>query len=374
MNNTSKVKLITEGKTQIFVYIKKITNKGPSTKGNYPFYNPSMELNRDISIALNQWFIDNTNKSKINLLDGLAASGIRGIRFSNELDGNFNVYINDWSEIAYKLIIKNIEKCKNENIIPSNKNLNTLINEKKFDYIDIDPFGSPIYFIDSAIINILRNGIIACTATDTATLCGVYPKVCIRRYGAMPFHSKYMHEIGLRILLGYIGREAAKYDKGIKPIISYSTDHYFRIYIQIINGIKKANKTLKHIYTINSKDYFYNINKNQKIGPLWMGEIGNKKIIKKIIPYIFLKQFKSKYELLKLLELLEKESNAKPFFYSSDKIASNLKKTTPKLDYIFKKLNQKGYYAIKTHFSEMGFKTDAPLNEIENIFIKKEKN
>jgi len=259
-------------------------------------------------------------------------------------------------------------------IYPSNKNLNVLLNEKKFDYIDIDPYGSPIYFIDSAILNILKDGIIACTATDTASLCGVYPKVCYRRYGAIPFHSKYMHEIGLRILLGYIGKEAVKYDKGIKPIISYSTDHYFRIYIQVIKGIKKANESLKQIYSINTKDYFYNIPKNQKIGPLWMGEIGNKNIIKKIIPYIFIKQFKSKYELLKLLELLEEESNAKPFFYSSDEIASKLKKSTPKLNYIFKKLNKKGYYAIKTHFSEMGFKTDAPINEIKNIFIKKEKN
>ena len=177
-----------------------------------------------------------------------------------------------------------------------------------------------------------------------------------------------MHEIGLRILIGHLGREAAKYDKGIKPIISYSTDHYFRIYIKIIKGIQYANESLKKIYSINSKDYFYNIKNNQKIGPLWMGEIGNKNIIKKIIPYIFKKQFNTKYELLKLLDLLEKESDANPFFYSTDKIASYLKKSTPNMDYLFKKLNEKDYYAIKTHFSDIGFKTDAPLNEIENIF------
>ena len=368
MNNNSHIEKINEGITEILTYIKKKTKKGPSKKGNYPFYNPSMELNRDISIALNQWFIDNTNKSSISILDGLAASGIRGIRFANELEGNFTVYINDWSEIAYNLILKNIKNNEFNNIISSKKNFNVLLNEKKYDYIDIDPFGSPIFFIDSAIRSINKNGIIACTATDTATLCGVYPKVCIRRYGAYPFHSKNMHEIGLRILIGHLGREAAKYDKGIKPIISYSTDHYFRIYIKIIKGIQYANESLKKIYSINSKDYFYNIKNNQKIGPLWMGEIGNKNIIKKIIPYIFKKQFNTKYELLKLLDLLEKESDANPFFYSTDKIASYLKKSTPNMDYLFKKLNEKDYYAIKTHFSDIGFKTDAPLNEIENIF------
>ena len=53
MNNSSHIETITEGITEILTYIKKKTKKGPSKKGNYPFYNPSMELNRDISIALN---------------------------------------------------------------------------------------------------------------------------------------------------------------------------------------------------------------------------------------------------------------------------------------------------------------------------------
>jgi len=141
------------------------------------------------------------------------------------------------------------------------------------------------------------------------------------------------------------------------------------IYVSLVEIIKKANESLSQIKSINSKDYFYKTNKNQKIGPLWMGKIGNKKIIKKIIPYILIKKFNSKFELLKLLEILEKESDVNPFFYSTDKISSNLKKPTPKIDFIFNKLNEKGYYAIKTHFSEIGFKTNAPINEIENIFI-----
>ena len=106
MNNESHIKLISEGATEVFTFIKKKTKKGPAAKGNYSFYNPSMELNRDLSVALNQWFIDNC-KNSVNILDGLAASGIRGIRFANELEGNFSLYINDWSENAYNLIIKN---------------------------------------------------------------------------------------------------------------------------------------------------------------------------------------------------------------------------------------------------------------------------
>ena len=133
------------------------------------------------------------------------------------------------------------KKLKLKNIVALNCDLNSLLSESRFDYIDIDPFGSPIKFIDSAMRSISHNGLIACTATDTATLCGVYPKVCLRRYGAQPFHSNIMKEIGLRILLGVICREAGKYEKGIQPILSYTTDHYFRVYVRVENGISYAN-------------------------------------------------------------------------------------------------------------------------------------
>jgi tRNA (guanine26-N2/guanine27-N2)-dimethyltransferase len=370
MNNKPHISLISEGSTEISVFIKKTTVKGPGKKGNYPFYNPSMELNRDLSVVFNQWYIDNSKKT-LNLLDGLAASGIRGIRFANELEGNTIIHINDWSNDAYKLILKNIRHNNLNNIIPTNKNLNIVLNEKKFDYIDIDPFGSPINFIDSAIRNINRNGIIACTATDTATLCGVFPKVCFRRYGAYSYSSYNMKEIGLRILIGFLAKEAARYDKGIKPIICYSTDYYFRIYIKIINGVNKANESLDKILSIKPKDYFYKDSNENIIGPLWMGEIGNNIIIKKIIPYILKKNLKTRNKLIKLLDLLEGESDIIPFFYSTETISSKLKISSPKMKYLFNKLNEKGYYAIKTHFSDTGFKTNAPIEEIEKIYSNK---
>ncbi|MCU0373510.1 MAG: ATP-binding protein, partial [Ignavibacteria bacterium] len=41
-----------------------------------------------------------------------------------------------------------------------------------FDYIDIDPFGSPCPFLDAAIKRLSRGGILAVTATDTSALAG----------------------------------------------------------------------------------------------------------------------------------------------------------------------------------------------------------
>jgi tRNA (guanine26-N2/guanine27-N2)-dimethyltransferase len=366
MSFNNSIESITEGKTKIFVFKNKFSGKGPGSRDKLPFYNPAMEINRDLSILINQWFINN-NSFKVHILDGLAASGIRGIRFANEIDGDFFITINDWSENAYDLIKKNLDVHKFSNVIGVNRNLNVLLSEERFHYIDIDPFGSPVYYIDSAIRSIHNKGIIACTATDSATLCGVYPKVCLRRYGISSFHSPIMHEIGLRILLSFICREAAKYDKGIEPIVCYYYNYYFRVYFRVINGVDYANKSINNLKLININSLYSN-DKYHEIGPIWLGKTQNKRVICELRTILSKKLLNTKNYLWKFLDLLENESDAPAFFYASDYIASKLKISPPKMEYIFKKLEGIGYDVYKTHFCNTGFKTNAPFEEIKKIF------
>jgi len=367
MKKVQNIKTVTEGITDVLVYKTKETKKGPGAKSILPFYNPSMELNRDFSVLVCQWLLNNSKKHA-SFLDGLAASGIRGLRLANELSGDFEITINDWDKNAFDLIKKNVEKLKLKNVTALNCNLKSLLAEKKFNYIDIDPFGSPAYFIDAAVQNISHEGIIACTATDTAPLCGVYPAVCFRRYAAMSYHSEVMKELGVRILLGFICREAGKYDKGIKPILSYSTDHYFRIYIQVIKDVKTANDSMNSYRLIKPGEYIGYETTKKFIGPLWTDKLHSKKILGELRTILFEKQINTKNFLWKLIDLLEEESDAPMFFYSADNIASILKKPQPKMKIIFEELRKKGYEATRTHFNAKGFKTNAPLTEIEKVF------
>jgi len=361
---SSDFKIITEGITKVLVYSSKIKDKGPGSKEGMPFYNPAMELNRDLSIVICQWIINNSKKH-INLCDGLAASGIRGIRFANELTGNFTVTINDWNKDAYDLIQKNLEIIKPDNVVVTNKDLNTLLSENRFDYIDIDPFGSPVYFFDSAVKSIKDNGIISFSATDTAALCGVYPKACLRRYGAVSFHSPVMKETGLRILIGSIAKTAGEYDKTIQPLISYSTDHYFRAYVRIKND---KSSSINEFSTIKSNMLSLNDTENLDVGPLWTGKLQDKKSISELISVLFEKRLNTKNMVWKMLDLLEEEADAPAFYYNTDDLASVLKKSPPKMKTIFEKLKNEGYGVYRTHFSPTGFKTDAPVNVIEKMF------
>ena len=362
MKNKLVFEKIKEGSTEVFVFRPKKTSKGPGTKEGIPFYNPSMELNRDLSIVFGQYLAN--SKKNPSILDGLAASGIRGVRLANEIEGDIKIAINDWNADCFDLIQKNIKNLNLENVDAYNNNLNKLLSDKKFDYIDIDPFGSPANFVESAIKNVKNNGVISCTATDTATLSGVYPKACFRRYGAVPFHSIVMKEVGIRILLGFIAEVAGEYDKEIEPLLSYVTDHYFRVYVKV----KKDTSNGTNLEVI-KKGNLVGLEKADKdIGPLWIGKLQDKKTIGELRTTLFKKKLGTKNQLWKLLDSLEEEADAPCFFYTSESIASKLKSSVPKSKEIFSKIKKDGFEVYKTHFSQTGFKTNAPITVIEKVF------
>jgi tRNA (guanine26-N2/guanine27-N2)-dimethyltransferase len=366
MNNT-QAELIKEGTTELFVFKKKTSMKGPSTRDQTPFYNPSMELNRDVSILVNQWFL-NTYSNHVHILDGLAASGIRGIRLAHELNGDFDVTINDWNDQSFALIQQNMQKNSLQNVSVFQKDLHCLLSEHRFHSIDIDPFGSPLYFFDAAVRSIFNHGIIACTATDTAALCGVFPQVCYRRYGAWPLHCPSMHEIGLRILLGCLCREAAKYDRGIEPLVCYTTDHYVRLYVQINNGKNAANVSMAHYASILARDIPLSKGGVAQVGPLWLGVLEKKTVLQEIRTLLSTKKLNTKHQLWKLVSLLEEEADAPPFFYTTDDLSSLLKVSPPPMAHLFDRLRSKGYVVTRTHCTPTGFKTNAPLDVITEVF------
>lgn len=359
--------LVKEGTTELFVYKKKTSSKGPGPRQHEPFYNPAMELNRDLSVLVNQWFLNSSGKH-VHILDGLAASGVRGIRFAHELHGDFDITTNDWNDESFSLIQQNIQKNPSKNILAFQKDLNALLSERRYNSIDIDPFGSPVYFIDAAVRSVYNKGIIACTATDTAALCGVFPKVCFRRYGAWPLHVPCMHEIGLRILVGFICREAAKYDRGIDPLLCYATDHYHRVYVQVNNGKKTANESMMKFSTLPSKDIPLYQRGNVSVGPLWLGNLQKKTIVQEIRTVLSDKELNTKNMLWKLLYNLEEEADAPPFFYTINDLSSLFKQSPPTMDRIFERLRTQGFVVTKTHCTPTGFKTNAPLAVIKEVF------
>jgi tRNA (guanine26-N2/guanine27-N2)-dimethyltransferase len=179
------------------------------------FYNPRMEQNRTLSsLALGAALPLLTGS---RTLDGFCASGIRGIRYAleNKLD---EITFLDANPAAIKNAKKNVKENKIKHAFFSEDEFNRFAGASKpFDVIDVDPFGTPAPFIQTAIRMSRKKCVLGVTATDLATLCGRKNQPAKRRYDAQPLYVNFAHELALRIVLGYMARQAATYDVGVQP-------------------------------------------------------------------------------------------------------------------------------------------------------------
>lgn len=381
--NNYNLVTITEGTTKIqFPEFDKVSSDAPV------FYNPHMELNRDISILAIQTFQKEQNRP-IAICDLFGGSGIRGIRYKNEIDSTDIISINDISETANEFEKINVKLNNLSDIEIHNHEASAFLRSHRgeFDVIDIDPFGTPSPFLDAAGYCARKNSLLCVTATDTSALCGTYKEPCIRKYNAKPFKSEYCHENGIRILAGYVALTLAKYKKYIEVKLSHSTEHYMRLYLEIKKGSKACDESLKNIgYISHCKNCLYReVNQGlatsqseycpecgEKLvhaGPLWVGKIQDEGFIKNMIGESDNKELNTKKQALKLLNSCMEEANAPITFYDMHHLCRVLKISAPKLDLVFDKLKEENFIAVKSHYDPLAIKTNAPIDKIKSILL-----
>jgi tRNA (guanine26-N2/guanine27-N2)-dimethyltransferase len=346
------------------------------------FYNPVMSLNRDISVLTVKVLKPKT------VLDALSATGIRGIRYALETPAE-EVWLNDISEEAYQLMKKNVslnikgelhEKgdrsyLRGEKIIVINKgDANKLMAEnfRYFDFLDLDPFGSPVEFLDAALRSVRRNGVLAITATDTGVLCGAYRNACLRKYLAEPIRGPLCHEAGLRILIGTVVRYAAKYDLGVEVLLAYHRDHYFRAFLKLKSGARKADRSvsqLGYLWADKNGRFEYRRSflpdKPGASGPLWLSSLKDESFVESLVEAAEGHQLAHK-KTLPFLQLILEELDT-PLHYDTHTLARACSLTPPKVETVIKRLRELGYKATKTHFSPTSVKTDAPFMTVMGV-------
>ena len=381
---------ITEGKSTVCVPVVKIVSKEMDV-----FYNPVMKFNRDIAIIL----LKALNKKHLRIADPLAGTGIRGARFLKELPASIveQVAFNDNNKNFKKTMqsLIKLNKLPKKKISTHNKDASLFLLESEgYDYIDIDPFGSPNHYLDAAIKRLSRKGILAVTATDTSALAGTHPKACQRKYWATPLKNEIMHEVGIRILARKIQLIGAQYDKALKPIFSHATEHYYRIYFECTKGKQAVDNILsQHQYLLfctkcrqttvskqnNSNCCKSTLNKvhwdtarvKQSIaaGPLWTGDLWNTELVTKML--------KQKLQTTFLQTILEESKTNITGFYSLPKLASIAGVPVAKKETIIKELTKRKFLASQTHFAGDAIKTNASstlLNHILSRHALKQRN
>jgi tRNA (guanine26-N2/guanine27-N2)-dimethyltransferase len=356
------------------------------------FYNPAMELNRDIAVCALQAY-QRLVKHELVACEPLTGCGVRGIRLAREVEGVRKVVVNDISSDAAGLAESNVNmNGLTDKVVVCNKDANFLLSSyaaprKRFDDIDIDPFGSPVPYIDSALRALRNNGLLALTATDMAPLCGVHAKACLRKYGGKPLRTEYCHELAVRLLIGCLVMIAAKHDIGVTVMFSYSDYNYVRIYATVNYGAKRADNSVQKMgYILHCFSCFHRESqvelthvhmrdcpecgsRLQVAGPLWLGSLWDENFCVALDSEAKRKSIGNKIRILKMLSLVRGEIHAPATYYAIDKLCDKFSLPVPSLSKVIDELTSEGFQTVATHFNSKAVRTGAPAKALKEILI-----
>ncbi|KAL7043139.1 hypothetical protein ACKWTF_001407 [Chironomus riparius] len=409
-------KYIIEGSAQIF------------EEGNV-FYNPVQEFNRDVSICVLNTFMsmfreellskkERVKKNeepkppkKIRVLEALAATGLRSIRYAKEVEGLDEIIANDLMNQAVNMINKNVKANGVEDkVTTSHADAVTLMYttkpDNKFTVIDLDPYGGPNRFLDGAVQSVVDGGLLLITATDMAVLAGNTPEACIVKYGSVPLRSKACHEMALRILIRSVETTANRYGRYIKPLLCLSIDFYVRVFVRIFTGqfqCKESSTKQSMVYQCTGCDAFtlqplairksspenpksikfciptgpfvstnceHCGHKHHMGGPIWNSQIHDWDFLGELLKFV--KSEKGQKlgtynRILGVLSVVQEELPEIPLYYTIDQMCCVLKlEVVPQMKMRSAILHE-NYRVSLSHACKNSIKTDAPISLLWDI-------
>ncbi|MFX0106804.1 MAG: tRNA (guanine(10)-N(2))-dimethyltransferase [Candidatus Hodarchaeota archaeon] len=353
------------------------------------FYNPRMQLNRDLSVLfLSSYMSDN----KIEIMcEPLAGCGVRTLRYLRECPGDFQALMFDANPFAVETIQKNIAGNGFQDrarVVKGDAKVLLLeeSREKRFDFVDVDPFGSPAPYLNAAIQSLNpRKGLLSLTATDMPALCGVYPRVALRKYGGISIRTPFVHELAVRLLIGLSFSIAGLNDSMISPLAVLSTDHYVRVWLETKADRINANRQTANFGLIrycsecmhsdsvpmrdvaNSSEFTHQKKrcdgKLKLAGPLWIGPLFSQSLLERaerLIPDNIVHR-----KTPDLIRLMIGEANLTKFPYLDiHDICDLYNLVPPRREHVITFLIESGYRAVRTHFRPTAIRTNATSKDV----------
>lgn len=376
-------------------------------------YEASEETSEHEPCSTSEKVVDNTEeKSRGELrpprvLEALSASGLRALRYAREVEGIGQVVALDNDKASVEACRRNIKfngsvACSKVESHLADARVYMLTHPKEFDVVDLDPYGSPSVFLDSAVQSVVDGGILMCTATDMAVLCGGNGEVCYSKYGSYPLRGKYCHEMALRILLASIEGHANRYKRYIVPVLSVQMDFYVRVFVRVYTSASAMKNTplkLSYVYQCTGCDSFHlqaigrTVSKNTSVrylpgfgpvvpqecsdcgkkynmgGPIWSAPIHDQEWVTSILEDV--KSMKDHYpaydRISAVWTTISEELSDVPLFLSLHNLCATLKCTSPSAVIFRSAVINAGYRISGTHVNPLGLKTDAPMDVIWDI-------
>jgi tRNA G26 N,N-dimethylase Trm1 len=255
-----------------------------------------------------------------------------------------------------------------------------VMHEEPFDYIHLDPFGSVVPHLDSALSRSPHGSRIGLTATDISTLYGAYDNVAWRKYGAVvgrPRHTCF-REFGARMLLAAVAMAAGRHDRGITPLVVVSKEHFVHAQVLVKRGGTAADWSARLVMPIvhcvqcdevstgaesvpcDDGSSSCRPDTRRVLGPIWCGPLFDLDAVRSMHRCSTSRPSSIHPSTQKLLRAVELEAAVDEGRLFTRRPQTSLRgRDCPKVEAVVSKLIESGFCAAKSHFDPHGIRSNA---------------
>ncbi|MHA2107537.1 MAG: hypothetical protein ACW99R_07550 [Candidatus Hodarchaeales archaeon] len=363
-------------------------------KSDDVFFNPHQKINRDLSVLVLRTYAKIENKNDIVICEPFGGVGVRTCRYAVEVPSS-TIYYNDVNPKAFRIAMHNfslLPKLERNKVSTYNKEFTDFLNslyldQPIMDFVDIDPYGTPIPFVHRSLKFVTLQGLLAFTATDLASLSGLYPRAMYAKYGIGIFEDRIgnVHELAARSLITGIQRIGLNQNQSLIPVFTFYYRHFIRTFMIRVRGVDRVldqtgflcrcQKCSTIFQTpLTPKEIlcsFCESNQILKVGPLYLGKLHKDTYLSSLKDEPHIKAINDTKIILKIINLINEENKLNvPWSYDLPTVAKLVSKPIPPMDFIIEKLSEIGYKCYNTHYSGVSLKTDAKFSDLCSIIRK----
>jgi tRNA (guanine26-N2/guanine27-N2)-dimethyltransferase len=294
----------------------------------------------------------------------LAATGVRGLRLAKETGRFAGFDLTEAHPLAAQVLAENVRSLGMPGIHALGGDARAGAAGAPYDYVDLDPYGTPLPFLPTALASVRSGGLLAVTATDLMVLAGAQPAACLRLYGARPVRGWLGPEGGLRILLAAIARMAEAQGRRVRPVLAYVLGHHVRAYAELDAGAPPDPLPVSEV--LGEDPALPALGGPGPYGPLWTGPLADPEFVRRLdVPPSAARPV----DLARLLDRFREESGADvPFAYEPNRLAAHLGLAhPPAVASLLEGLRKRGFAAGRCHLTNSAFRTRAPRAVVEEV-------
>lgn len=345
------------------------------------FYNPRARLGRDLGVLAMRAEAERLERP-LNVLELMAGAGLRTKRYLLEAPVQ-HIVVNDANYTSFEVLRAHVgddPRVELHNALAQRLLCRFYLGDRRFDWVDLDPFGTPAPYVPYLTGVVHWKGLLYITATDAPVLCGAQRGEALKSYDAVSAYGRECHEVGLRILIGFVQRRLIQANMHGQPLLSFFDGYCWRTLMRVFKGTRGFNvEQMGFIVQMPDGEYratmagvpapvnheYHPSTTVRWAGPLWLGPLHDHAFLSAMYRAAREDYFNTARTFL---GKLNRELDELPLVYSLPVIADRLNQSVPSTRDAVRFLRAQGYRASHVHHCGSAIRTDAPLKVILQLW------